>query len=103
MPQSYAQRVYTVAGASDPTVDAVAVDDTATLILAASAGDRTTVSLNNAAAGGTVYLGPDNTVTTSTGFPLAAGETIQWPSQGAIYGICATAGSTTVTVIEFTA
>lgn len=49
----------------------------------------------------TVYIGPANTVTSSTGFPLAAGQSITLDrSYSAVYGICATGQTSTVAYIE---
>lgn len=70
--------------------DAVTVADTATQILAVDK-DRRKFALHNDTGANTVFIGYDSSVTTSTGIPLAGGET--WKEtetvEGAVYGIVA--------------
>lgn len=79
-------------GAGNWAVSQVDIDGTADLIAAARATRRTIVVQNLGSTA--VYLGPDDTVTTTTGFllPGTAGAAFHVPWTGAVYGI--TAGAT---------
>lgn len=82
---------------SAPT--AVAPTTSATLLLAANTA-RGVCLISNAHASATVYLGRDNTVTSSNGVPLPAGETLtDGLSTDAWWGIMAS-GTGDVRVLE---
>lgn len=68
----------------------VAILTTATQIIAANNSRAALLVTNEGTA--TVYLG-DASVTTSTGFPLAAGATIGVPQVSALYGIAVAIGN----------
>lgn len=70
------------------------VNNIATLILAKrTSGDRSEVTLINMDASATIYIGSDNTVSASNGFPLApgspAGGSITRPTSKDIWGFAA--------------
>lgn len=69
------------------TAEATTVTTTATLIDTSLATGREAALLRNNGAV-TVYLGGSG-VTTSTGFPLAAGESLTLPRGASVYGIVA--------------
>ena len=73
------------------------VANTATQIIAANTSRAALLVTNSGAA--TIFLG-DASVTTSTGFPLAAGSTIGIPQTSALYGIVVT-GTQTAGFLEF--
>lgn len=81
------------------TFAAVTVTTSATLVLAAAtSAARSVVIVNNGSV--TVYLGKANTVTTSNGIPLAAGQSLSdRDSLDAWYGITGS-GSADVRVLE---
>jgi hypothetical protein len=66
---------------------AVSVTGSATQILAAYTGRARAYTLINTHATDTLYLGFDNSVTTSNGFPLVAGASIVITEKSAVYGI----------------
>lgn len=72
----------------------VAVAATATLIVAARSRRESVVIQNNHASQ-TLHLGTDSSVTTSTGFKLAAGGSVALNTKGAVYGIGSGAATTT--------
>jgi hypothetical protein len=65
---------------------------------------RKTVLVRNSGATNEVYLGPSD-VTSATGFSLAAATSVGRPLElredDALYAICASGESTTVSVLEF--
>lgn len=71
--------------------DQVSVGATATQILAANTSRAAILVTNNGSQ--IIYLG-DASVTTSTGFPLAAGSTVGLPQTSALYGIVASSTAT---------
>lgn len=76
----------------------VSVANTATQIVAANAS-RAGVVITNTSSTATVYLGKDNTVTTTTGQALLPGNSITLPVVGTVYGIVASS-TQTVTYAE---
>ncbi len=77
----------------------IAISTTAITVVVAST-ERTNLVLKNT---GTdiVYIGSDNSVTASNGFPLDAGETyIDTDYAGIYYGICDTGDSSTIMFLE---
>lgn len=73
------------------TVGTVSVGASATLIRAARTS-RDAVIIQNVHASQVLYLG-DSAVTTSTGLKVAAGESIQLPTCGDVYGIASGAAT----------
>ena len=77
------------AGGGTVNIGAITVTTAATLIKAANT-DRYSISVyNNGSA--TIYVGPDDTVTTSTGMPIPAAAEREIKATTAVYGIIAAA------------
>lgn len=84
------------------TANQVSMTQTAAVIKAAPTTGhyRYSITIRNLDASNTVYLGASG-VTSSTGFPLKAGESITFDRNfAAIYGICGTGLTATVAYIE---
>ena len=87
---------------STGTTGQVTVGTTATLVAAANSNRRALIIVNNS--GNSVYIGIDNTVTTTTGVELPTGAVLNVSRlfegyTGAIYAIAAV--SSTISYIEF--
>jgi hypothetical protein len=82
------------------TLSVVAVSSAAaTLVLAANANRKSALLLNDA--GGTVYFGPDNTVSSTNGLPVTDGQVLNdGGSNDAWYVRAATGVSGNIIVIE---
>ena len=78
--------------------DQVSCTDAATVIVSAD-GLRAKLNLFNTSTNVVIYVGPDDSVTTTSGFGLEPQRHIPWPYAGALYGIVTT-GSQTVSVAE---
>ena len=93
---------YQLGTSGEPNTDVVEVTAAATLILAASPdGGRAYAVLVNEDNANTVRLGATSAVTFAGGIRLRAGDSIAWPSQSAVYGICDTALTADVSYVEF--
>lgn len=68
-------------------ISSINVSNISTLIILANAS-RKSILLKNAGTS-TIYIGKTNAVTTSTGFPINAGESYYFYTKEAIYGITA--------------
>ena len=85
----------TTTGSSTPSYGQTSVGSTATAI-ASTRANRSGLSIHNLqGASAAVYLGTDNTVTTSTGLVLEPGMSVTFATPVQIYGIVAS-GSITV-------
>lgn len=76
------------------------IGTTAATILASNTG-RTAIVVQNNHASNDLYIGSDDSVATTTGLHLAAGESIRLHHHGTIFGI-ASAASTDVRYFEET-
>lgn len=85
-------------GVSLNSYNQVSVTSSGVQIIAANAS-RAALLITNAGTA-TVYLGSNNSVTTSNGFALAAGATVGLPQVTALWGIVAST-SQTVAYLEF--
>lgn len=83
------------------TSNAVAVDDTATLVVAAKTL-RKSVIVRNVAGSDTVYVaGSDTAATDTAGFPVAAGEALTFEDySGPLYAACAAGMTADVRFVE---
>lgn len=78
---------------------AVSVTTAATQILAANSERKSAIIYNNSAA--TIFVGPDNTVTTVNGLPVPAAQSLTDPDTiDAWFGIVVGPGASDVRVIE---
>lgn len=68
----------------------VSITGAATLICPQNSSAAGSLIVNSGAS--TVYLG-DAAVTTTTGYPLAAGTSVSVPTTNAIYGVAASSGT----------
>lgn len=85
---------------NDQRIDAIAVDDTATLICVGKTARRS-LTVRNVTGSDTVYLVADGDGTTADGFPLAAGEAYRYEMfSGPVYAICAAAETADVRFVE---
>lgn len=88
-------------GAPEPAVYSVDDDPVVTVVPAVTNVNRMYAIVLNGTGGNTVYISGADDVTDTTGFPLAAGESIAWPSQAACYAICASGENASVLVLDF--
>lgn len=80
-------------------VNQISVANTATLIVAANTS-RTRLKINVKSGSGVCYIGGDNSVTTSNGYPIGITEYIELNDYtGAVYGVVA-ASTDTVDYLE---
>ena len=76
---------------STATLSSATLAATTATEIAAADTQRKKASIYNDT-GDTLYLGPDNTVTDSTGIPLADGNIIYWQNTAALYGYSVAGG-----------
>ena len=98
MPTKYTIGVRSVAGSNSFATGQNALSTTAELLAAARPGRRRLVVFNTDESI-LSYVGPDSTVTSSTGQPVAAGDYLELFTAAAVYMIAAS-GTPTVTYIE---
>ena len=82
-----------------PTV-ATALNSSTAVSIAAIRPNRYEVLVQNADTAITFYVGPTDAVTSSTGIPLRAGESVMLRTFAALYAISAS-GTPSATVTEF--
>lgn len=82
-------------------VNQVAMTQTAAVIIAANPA-RIAVVIKNIGATNPVFIGPTSGVTATTGHELQPGEAISMDTLAAVYGVCGTGLTTTVSFLEET-
>lgn len=87
-----------MAGSGNSSYGAVSIGATAAVLVAARQ-QRESVLIKNNHASQILYLGGDSSVLTTTGLPLAAGESVRIESKNVIYAI-ASGASTGVRYFE---